>query len=52
MFNFRVVYYKVIKGIKGTMTVCEGDYNHCLEFYIKHKEIYIQDGKYLEIISY
>lgn len=52
MSKFRVVYYKTIMENKGTMTVCEGDYNHCLEFYMKHKDICRQDEKYLEIINY
>lgn len=52
MNNFRVVYYKTIKGVKGTMTVCQGSYNHCLEFYMENKGKYREQGKHLEIISY
>lgn len=36
---------------KTTVTVCEGSYDDCLEFYMKNKSKYREEGKMLELIS-
>ena len=44
---FRVIYTKN----KTTVTLCEGSYAECLDFYMRNKSKYRQEGKHLELIS-
>ena len=50
MGEFKVVYYKIVKDIKGTITLFNGSYSQCLEFLLKNKGIYLTRGIDLKII--
>ena len=47
MFRVRAFYTKN----KTTVTVCEGSYADCLDFYMRNKSKYREEGIYLELIS-